>query len=476
MRNIDEFVKEYFKFIFVFFLLCSSIMYFCLTAGKYIWADEAYTLALIKHDYADIWRITAADVHPPLYYFLLKLMTSWVNYNLIATRIFSVIPYIFIICFGGIELKRLFTEKIALLFMMLFFFFPFGMLHVVEIRMYTLASAFVFVSAIYAYRCFKENKISNWMVLLLSGLGAAYTHYYALLSVGIVFCILLIALIYRKEKINNWFLTVIVAGILYIPWLKCFIDQLKYKVSNEYWIDDITFNTVIYYLKTLFGVNGLKYFFMLPLFAYLCIFLYICVVKKNVLGILSLGVPAGTFLVGIIVSLLVRPVFIVRYIVPSLSLLVFFMALSLSEIRNRIVIFLILIISIVGGASEYVSRFNYQYHERENLLDETYINNYDNVDAILFFTKSIRPPQEATYYIKDIPIYYPGEEFEKPLYPYENVYSLNRFKKEMSNNVIIIADKDCEIPQEYLSIYKNKYIGTVNLESKKYDAFLLNVL
>ena len=51
---------------------CMGIAYLLLCFNHNVWADEAYTLAMIKNDYAGIIGKTAVDVHPPLYYFIAK--------------------------------------------------------------------------------------------------------------------------------------------------------------------------------------------------------------------------------------------------------------------------------------------------------------------------------------------------------------------------------------------------------------------
>ena len=37
-----------------------------------IWVDEAFSLRMIQHPYRRIIQLTAQDVHPPLYYIILK--------------------------------------------------------------------------------------------------------------------------------------------------------------------------------------------------------------------------------------------------------------------------------------------------------------------------------------------------------------------------------------------------------------------
>ena len=42
-------------------------------AAASIWFDEAFSAYIIRYDFAKIWHFTSVDVHPPLYYFALKI-------------------------------------------------------------------------------------------------------------------------------------------------------------------------------------------------------------------------------------------------------------------------------------------------------------------------------------------------------------------------------------------------------------------
>lgn len=60
-----------------------------------------------------------------------------------------------------------------------------------EVRMYTWAMFFVTASGVYAFEAYLEpERKKNWIVLILSSLAAAYTHYFALISVAVVYVIL----------------------------------------------------------------------------------------------------------------------------------------------------------------------------------------------------------------------------------------------------------------------------------------------
>lgn len=49
--------------------------------------------------------------------------------------------------------------------------------------MYTLAAFFVLAAYVELYYILKSGKIIHWVLFAICSLGAAYTHYYALITV-----------------------------------------------------------------------------------------------------------------------------------------------------------------------------------------------------------------------------------------------------------------------------------------------------
>ena len=62
-----------------------------------IWVDEAFSLRMIEHSWFEIVQLTAMDVHPPLYYFILKLGVG-ITHNIsgipiiVCAKLVSVMP------------------------------------------------------------------------------------------------------------------------------------------------------------------------------------------------------------------------------------------------------------------------------------------------------------------------------------------------------------------------------------------------
>ena len=356
----------------------------------------------------------------------------------------------------------------------LFFLYPYFMNFTVEVRMYSLATAFVFVNAVYAYRCYLEERPLNWVIFFVSGLATAYTHYYALLTVGIIYGILLVSLIiYKRNSIKYWLVTVALSIIGYLPWLKIFLEQLAYKANNEYWIKKITMKTISGYVHVVFGVDNIKYYFLACMLIYTAAFISVVIKKKYIgVSICALLVPIVTISIGILVSVLVRPVFVIRYAAPALSLMIAFMALALSEMDNKWLFSAIICFVIVGGIAENIYRFDYEYAPRENEVNDVFLAQYDNCDAYVSLSEGSGLSGVLSYYAGDVTVYQKAS-FPSPEVPYTNVYQIEEFDPEQNDTIIVFTDKNEGVTQECFESYSCQEIGGVQQHKTHYDAYLL---
>lgn len=452
--------------------LC-TVLYCALLGSRYVWSDEAYSFGIVKHSYAEIWKITAADVHPPLYYFVLKFLTKPFNYSLLFAKLVSILPYLFILSFGGIQFKKIFGKKIALLFMIFFFLFPFSMRYVVEVRMYSLAAAFVFGNAVYAYRCYREDKKSNWVLFAITGVCSAYTHYFSLVSTGLVYGILFVFLaIKKRKKLLRWCLASLLTVALYIPWLKCFIDQLVYKVNNDYWISKITIQTVIGYFQSVFGVNGSLTVTVLVILAYLLAFIGCIKCKERsakVICLCMLAVPFGTIALGVLASVAVRPIFVIRYIAPAIPLLAAFLAVAVQKSKLNVVKTYALIISVCIGIIGYSSMYKAESTVTENALDKTLFTKHPNAECVVV-NEVPRVSVVLCYYNSDIPVFNGGYWAASP---YPNLHPAGEFDASKYSNVIFLAGIGKPLPNEYKNAYRCDYIGRIDACGDLADAYLL---
>lgn len=352
----------------VMFLLTGLFIFFN-SNYSYCWFDEYYSLHIITHSYAEIWDITAVDVHPPLYYWILKFLTSIFGTSFVTAHILSSVPLLLTLLLTRFNISRLWGHRAAILFYTITLLHAATIYMASDIRMYGWASFFVLATFVYGWQYLQTKKTSSLVFLTLVAACAAYTHYYALLGIFFVYLFLIgysFCAGTRKESLMM-LVSSLAALILYSPWLLNMASQVA-TVSDDYWISDIS------YVEMARVVNMFGRHLVVGAFITLAFVLYTTYnVWKQDDGS-KLSTPFWLILLsfmpsiaGILISYLLRPVFIPRYIFCTILLLFLGMALLMAyqdwkKTLNRVMIVLFLVgmgyVTIVAVGEKYERNTN----------------------------------------------------------------------------------------------------------------------
>lgn len=466
MKQFDTWLEKSWKKAYTLLILLALGMYAIFSLNQTVWADEAYTFALIRHSFREIWQITAADVHPPLYYFLLKVLSAPFGYPLYLCRFLSAMPVVLTLAIGGWQVEKCFGKRTALLFMGAYLLFPYAMTCAAEVRMYGLSQLFVTMCALFAYRAYGENRRKYWVLFFLFGTCAAYTHYFALVSAGIIYGLLLLAVLTGKRNLwKRWTLASVATIVLFLPWLGSFVAQLAYKVSNEYWIEPITLSTVVNYGLTLFSANGMAAFPLFFALVYGIAFVVLLAGGKKwaMVGLVALAVPLGTLAVGLLASILVRPVFVIRYLLPSVPLLVFFFAYSLAGIRTEALVASLVTVCLMGGISNSLVVAKTCIFPEENRLTRTVVASLPEYDVCVTLSgNTLHASQELSYWDPETPIYTVDVLGADNPYPNRFPYAQFRQVEGNWNRVLLVLAQGETVPAEF-SDYTAEYLRDVTI-------------
>ena len=453
----------------IFFV--SAAAFVLLSLNGNVWYDEAYTLEMIKHSFSEIAEITAADVHPPMYYYMLKIFMLPFGENLFAAKIFSIIPICLTMLVGYFGIGRISNRLTGLLFCIFFAFMPVFTIYAVQVRMYTWCTFFVFSCGLFAYRAFEYDKIADWIFTAVFASAAAYSHYFSLVSVGIIYGFLMIASI-RKKRFIKWLVFAFVIAALYVPWLASFISQLADKIENDYWIAPITLATAADYFKTWFKCGNYTAAYLVGLFIiYILAALGIFAEKKAKLripAILGVCVFILTNLTGILASIVVRPVFIERYAIPAIPFLLFFAAEGISNLKGKSIKIICILFFAAGFAVNYPVDFKFEYGETDYETGE-YINN-NGFDVLICYVDS-QLYGVLSYYAPEIPVYRPKVSQGSPFY---NIYPLSEFNVENCHRAALFIPDGAEVPAEILNGFESaEYDRDVITYGQKSNVFIL---
>ena len=362
-----------------------------------IWYDELFTVGMVEHSYGELVRFTAADVHPPLYYCIVKLFVDLCKLikpgigTVIPAKIVSVMPYFILLIYAVTFMRKRFGLFVGGMFLFCVTAMPQLPAYTVEVRMYGWALLFVTAAFLHGYAltwCYVNQKTMlgeigpeagepagagtetgrqtqkrrlHGAALVIYGLAAAYTQYFACVAVVVVYLWILFVF-WRRERrrIREWFLYVTVSVIGYAPWLFVLAGQLG-AVSENYWILPLTWRSlggcVKFLMKPAFTDDRINTVLAVVLFgAYFVLWCRLAHKlyynrremgktrvkgdgrensKKSVngekagnrtvfrekerllLATAGVGVLAGLVAFGFAASFLIRPIFVYRYMIPA---------------------------------------------------------------------------------------------------------------------------------------------------------------
>lgn len=335
-----------------------------------LWFDESYSVALANHSYKEIWTIGGNDVHPILYYWILHTLKLIFGNKIIIYRLFSATCIAILGIIGFSHIRKDFGEKTGLLFSFLTYFLPVSTSYSGEIRMYSLGLLLGTIMSIYAYRIYKNNiKKGSFSIFAISSLSLAYTHYYGLMFAGIVNLLLFIDLIKnreeRKKDLKKFIICAIVQVLLYIPWIICFLTQIKH-VSSGFWIT-VSFPETFYEILTLHFKGNLTQNEGLLLAGIVCTYVasILLGIKKNERKpvTMCLLIYLAIIIIACIVSLFMHTVILLcRYLVIISGLIIFAIAFLVQKDENKyrkiIVCSIILLISVISNISLIIENYN----------------------------------------------------------------------------------------------------------------------
>lgn len=304
--------------------LCAALPVF----SKSIVLDEAHSVLLVRENVQGIIHGTAIDVHPPLYYLILKLAAviaggeSLALYR--AVTVFATCLNLIIL--GATVIRKRWGNKVAVIYI-LWFGTAYSTAELsVFIRMYSWGAFWVTAAALALIFYYERERIGYLAAGVLLTLAAMYTHYYAVITVFLIWLFLLATIIIHKRKLI-WH--VVIGGVSivlgYLPWLVVWYGQSK-KVANNFWMTEFDWGNWFMapanlMASSLKGMEIILYFLAFVLLAAACL-------NKNWKAILALAGFVGTMIAGALVSVLITPMWADRYLYVAWGMLSLFIALS----------------------------------------------------------------------------------------------------------------------------------------------------
>lgn len=363
MHSYKDIYLRYKNIIAVMLVIIISIVYMKLWFSM----DEYYTLDLVHSSYGGMLYKDTFDVHPPLYYIMLKAFFQItlffhhsIIYEVVLGRVFSIIfsllTVIFLIKINkliGINLSRATQFIMFLILPVVISAENINLSPFINIRMYALAGFFVSVTW---YNLLKyENNGSNLSLFLMTigGVLSAYTHYYAAFIVGLMLIVAFFHHLFNRDfdKAKKYFYSGVLTILMFLPWV-------FYAFPNQF--RKVNYGQPLF--KTLAEI----------ILALIFVFVSIMIYRKMFKGLPSISrfhhgslivINLIVLIVSLSYSIMKSPIFLFRYIYPSILLLMFsVLCLIIQKFKNsertnyleKMVVGCLLFISLASFLNEIV--------------------------------------------------------------------------------------------------------------------------
>ncbi len=315
--------------------ICISIPAFC----QSIYIDEAYSIEFARGSISSVIENSSLDDHPPLYYLIVKLAEILGGESITKYRFVSLLPaYLNLIIIGATYVRKRFSSTTSFFYILWFGAAYSTFERSVAIRMYSWACFFVTAACISLFTYYETDKTSpkkkkSFLISILFTLAAMYTHYYALLAMLIAWAILLLATFLQEKKaVRNVLGGGLIITVAYLPWLIKFLTRPEVERIGD-WTKPLEwgkwFLTPSELLESsMTGIGLIFYVLVLGL-------IVVAFVRKNWVPLLSLSIFAGTMILGAVISVLVFPLWVSRFMYILWGMLSLFVAMVAGEKRDQ---------------------------------------------------------------------------------------------------------------------------------------------
>lgn len=454
------------KFSYPILFIFLSILFSSFIINRDFWYDESFSGGLLFFSFKDYITAILNDVHPPLYYFLLKVWSLGFGTDYLLLRSFSLIPHFFSIITVYFLVKENYKES-TIPITLFFAISPFFLGYATETRMYSLFSCFILLSIFFFQRNFFKEKTSfNYQLYISSTfLSLAYlTHYFSAFLVIIYFYFIIKKFKRKSFKFLVRFFAI--PFITFLAWLPFLINQVTNSLGNVSWIPNVDIKTIINTVNIVFfgiqqGVMGsldLNNIIFLNDLLLLVIFIgFIFLIGKNFNNIkndeknkffLSLIIfPIfSVFILSLYTNL---DLYIDRYFLPFFFFILLFSIVFLKNICKKFLFYIILGIYFFQIIYFYIS-----YEPKTTLQKITNEIKNSNYEKIIFTDPFLYT--NGNYYLKNKNTYLynrnnPNKNFDS--WTIIKVKNILRNLKNIENSIIISKS---EIDNKNLRLLKKE--------------------
>lgn len=325
-----------------------------------VWHNKDYYedyLAVNEHEksqFSQVYENQKNDVHPPLYYLILRIAMGFSigNYSKWSGIIVNILIYAFITIFMYLIIKKIldgknnYKEKSAILALISSITLA-GVTNAIYIRMYALSTLNITITTYLHLKLLYKKEKNNMLLIAIaiSALVGSLTHYYYLFYLACIFIMFVIKHIKEKDfkMLGKYILAISIAGILSLAIFPYSINHMFFGYRGQGTIENLTnipkfFGSIARYLliTNVYGFNNLLFILII---ASIGIVIYKRIKNKEIFSLKNrylkyIALPTLFYFTLVAIS---SPFIELRYIMPICGMMFVIVIYYMASILNNMV-------------------------------------------------------------------------------------------------------------------------------------------
>ncbi|MEE0861708.1 MAG: hypothetical protein U0L79_01880 [Lachnospiraceae bacterium] len=389
--------------IVILFGVAMAFLHFVRCFDNCFWGDEGILIVAARKDWAGMLEYVAMNGHSPFHYAFTWLVVNVFGESGFIYHFTATMPYFITVALGVTVIRKWFGGCTSVVFITLCTLLDSAMKYNLEVRMYGWCQVFILLSFLMAYKIYTTKNNIYYVLLTLFSIGAVYTHYYALASIGIVYFVLLLYK-FKDNKKEIW--KIILSGVTVLgclfPWL-VYAKEASGVVVSDYGIQMIEWKECVEFIflsKHSFWLLNLFIILLVVLFIFDSKIIQLITDEKKKFNIkLSFGnmqinrgwiwilggVSAvfGTIIASRLISEILYPIIVLRYLYPANIIMWLLFAVLIGKLKFKRFWVVVLVMVIVSNAiPTYIDILKEERANNKRLeetLDKTVMDENDQI-------------------------------------------------------------------------------------------------
>lgn len=383
--------------LFITLVVALFLRVFHLASSPLSW-DEGWSIGLSSLSPAMINRITALDVHPPLYYYLFSIWlqvarTEWLlRLSSVVAGLF-VVPLLYVTGRSWAKLIGQDADATAtgVFAAIVGAVSPFLIYYSQVARMFALCAMLAVLTVFFLLEAVRKKSTRLYLAFVLSAVAAMHTFYYSAVAVAAA---VLYVLLVRRRQWKAVLLSSLAIAVLCVPWLSYAIPPMLSRVGSRTGFSFAAGDLVRFMADGIYGLvfaYGAGWGAVLVVGCLIALAWILCADKRTATKMLMLPTMAIALALAAVSAGAKAHMFAARYLIPASPFLCLALGWSLATWwkRSRMLGFaalVLLLASVSPTISSYVYAKSYEVSEAfDPSSDYRFLQGKTTPDDIVFF-------------------------------------------------------------------------------------------